>query len=66
MINIPLAHTKKGVISLTKIEQPYGPKSDPVVSIGISIAGGETPDYKVHIPIENIDDLISALKTVKS
>lgn len=66
MIKIPLAHTKKGIISLTKIEQPYGPKSDPVVSIGISIAGGEIPDYKIHIPLENIEDLIKSLKTINS
>lgn len=65
MIKIPLAHTKKGNISVTKVNEPYGPNSDPVVSIGISIAGGETPDYKVHIPIDNIDAIIEALKTFK-
>jgi hypothetical protein len=60
----PLAHTKDGVISITHIEEPYGEGSKPVVSIGISI-NGEKPDWKAHIPYENIDDIISALQTAK-
>jgi len=60
----PLAHTKEGIISIAHIEEPYGEGSKPVVSIGISI-NGETPDWKAHIPYENIDDVISALKAAK-
>jgi len=43
---IPLAHTDKGVITITKIEKPYGEKSSPVVSIGISLNGdAQNPSY---------------------
>ena len=58
-----LSGTKDGKISITTVEQPYGPKSESVASIGISLqAGAEEPDWKVHIPKANIDDVISALQ----
>jgi hypothetical protein len=47
------------------MEHPYGATSHPVVSIGISLKG-EEPDWKVHIPYENIDELIEALKAAKA
>jgi len=62
---IPLAHTKEGTISISHIEEPYGEGSKPVVSIGISLDGENKPDWKVHIPYENIDDVIEALKEAK-
>ena len=58
-----LSGTKDGKISITTVEQPYGPKSESVASIGISLqAGAEEPDWKVHIPKANIDEVISALQ----
>ncbi|WP_373034069.1 hypothetical protein, partial [Sulfurovum sp.] len=46
-----LSGTKDGKISITTVAQPYGPKSESVASIGISLqAGAEEPDWKVHIP----------------
>ncbi len=61
-----LAGTKDGEISISKIEEPYGPKSQPVVSIGISLkASSEEPDWKAHIPYENLDELILALQEAK-
>jgi len=58
-----LSGTKDGKISITTVGQPYGPKSESVASIGISLqAGAEEPDWKVHIPKANIDDVISALQ----
>jgi hypothetical protein len=57
---LKLAHTNGGTISVAHIEKPYGEESNPVVSIGISMSG-EDHDWKVHIPYENLDDLISAL-----
>jgi hypothetical protein len=61
-----LAGTKDGQISVSKIEEPYGPNSAPVVSIGISLkAESEEPDWKAHIPFENLDELIAALKEAK-
>ncbi len=61
-----LAGTKDGEISICKIEEPYGQGSKPVVSIGISLkADSEEPDWKAHIPYENLDELIEALKEAK-
>ena len=58
-----LSGTKDGKITITTVEQPYGENSESVASIGISLqAGAEEPDWKVHIPKANIDDVISALQ----
>ena len=63
--SVPLAHTKEGTITISHIDEPYGENSKPVVSIGISLDGNESPNWKVHIPYENIDDVIIALKEAK-
>ncbi|MEA3228570.1 MAG: hypothetical protein U9P38_05790 [Campylobacterota bacterium] len=66
MTTIPLHSTDKGTISVTQIEKPYGEDSTPVASIGISLAGkADAPDYKVHIPMENLDAVITALQALK-
>ncbi|BAF69925.1 hypothetical protein [Nitratiruptor sp. SB155-2] len=58
--------TKEGIVSVAHITEPYGPESEPVVSIGISLKGNAlNPEWKVHIPYENIDDLIEALELAK-
>lgn len=63
---IPLSGTNKGVISVTKIDEPYGPGSATVASIGISLVGdAETPEWKVHIPLDNLDAVIKALEALK-
>ena len=63
---INLSGTKKGVISVTKIEKPYGENSHDVASIGISLAGdADSPEWKVHIPLENLEDVIKALQEIK-
>jgi hypothetical protein len=62
---IELASLKGGKIILTHMEHPYGETSHPVVSIGVSLKGGEQ-DWQVHIPYENIDELISALQAAKN
>ncbi|PIF03872.1 MAG: hypothetical protein CSA86_04255 [Arcobacter sp.] len=61
---IPLANTKNGIISISNVTQPYGVGSKDVTSIGISLTG-EEPEWKVHIPKENIDALIAALEKSK-
>ncbi len=62
----PLADTKKGIISVSHLEEPYGTGSFPVVSIGISLKGDDkAPDWKAHIPYENLDQLIEALQEAK-
>ncbi|AFL68603.1 hypothetical protein [Sulfurospirillum barnesii] len=61
-----LAGTKNGTISVSHLEEPYGNGSFPVVSIGISLkSNAQEPDWKAHIPYENIDELINALKDAK-
>ena len=53
----------KGRITITTIAQPYGPKSESVASIGISLkADAEEPEWKVHIPKANIEQVIKALQ----
>ena len=65
--SIALDGTKKGVISVTKIEEPYGKDSGTVASIGISLSGdAENPEWKVHLPLANLDEVISALQGLKS
>jgi hypothetical protein len=63
---IPLHGTQNGIISITKLENPYGEGTNTVASIGISLNGDEkNPDWKAHIPLENIDDVIKALQEIK-
>ncbi len=63
---ISLNGTKKGVISVTKIDEPYGAGSHSVASIGISLAGNaDEPEWKVHIPLENLEEVIEALRELK-
>ncbi|HIC42722.1 MAG TPA: hypothetical protein EYO73_00025 [Sulfurimonas sp.] len=63
---IKLDGTKKGTISVTKIEEPYGKDSGTVASIGISLSGNaDSPEWKVHLPIANLDDVIAALQALK-
>ncbi len=61
-----LAGTKNGTISVSNIDEPYGNESASVVSIGISLKGdSDEPDWKAHIPYENLEDLILALTEAK-
>ena len=61
-----LSGTKDGKISITTVAEPYGPKSESVASMGISLqAGAQEPDWKVHIPKANIDAVIEALQKAK-
>jgi hypothetical protein len=63
--SIDLASLKGGKITLSHMEHPYGERSHPVVSIGVSLKG-EEPDWQVHIPYENINELIAALQAAKN
>lgn len=63
---IALNGTKNGVISVTKLDKPYGEESAPVASIGISLSGNaDEPEWKVHIPLDNLDEVIKALQELK-
>lgn len=61
---IPLAGTKEGTISVVNITEPYGTGTNEVTSIGISLVGDDV-EWKVHIPKENIDQVIEALQKAK-
>ncbi len=63
---IILSGTKEGRITINTITEPYGEKSESVVSIGIALQANATePDWKVHIPKANIDAVIKALEEAK-
>ncbi len=63
---INLYGTKEGVISVAHLDKPYETSNEGVVSIGVSLSGNiNAPEWKVHIPYENIDEVIEALKLAK-
>jgi len=64
--SLALHGTNNGKITIGVIEKPYGENSDSVASIAISLNAKSTePDWKVHIPKENIDAVIDALVEAK-
>ena len=65
LTKIDLAGTKKGVISVADVKEPYGEGSNDVVSVGVAL-NGEDVEWKVHIPYENIDAVIEALQEAKA
>jgi hypothetical protein len=63
---IALSGTENGNITVAILEEPYGAGSEAVASIAVSLqANGDEPDWKVHIPVANIDALINALTKAK-
>jgi len=61
-----LSGTKNGKVSISKIDEPYGENSDSVLSIGIFLDESKSePDWKVHIPKDDIDKLVLALNKAK-
>ena len=51
---------------MTKVEEPYGKGSATVASVGISLVGNaEEPEWKVHLPMDNLDAVIEALQALK-
>ena len=64
--DIALNGTKDGRVSVAVVKEPYGPNSENIVSIGISLqADAAEPDWKVHLPKANIDAVIAALQKAK-
>ena len=61
-----LSGTKNGKILVATVSQPYGEKSESIASVAISLQGNtDSPDWKVHIPKANIDEVIEALTKAK-
>ena len=64
---IPLVSAKDGAITIATVKEPYGKGTAPVVSVGIWLSKtSEEPDWKVHIPVENLDEVIQALQEAKN
>jgi len=64
---IELKGTKKGIISVVKLEEPYGKDSVTVASIAIALSGNpDASEWKVHIPVDNINEVIEALQEIKT
>lgn len=61
--SILLKGTQNGKISLANIKNPYGDGSSDVLSIAICLKENE-PEWKIHIPYENLDELIIALQSI--
>ncbi|MDY0364736.1 MAG: hypothetical protein RBQ81_02595 [Arcobacteraceae bacterium] len=64
LCRIGLSGTQKGAIIVANVSEPYGANTDDVVSIGIAL-NGQDVEWKTHIPYDNIDALIEALKAAK-
>ena len=65
IVDVPLHGTKKGIISISDITEPYGKGTNDVVSIGIALNGKDV-EWKSHIPYENVDAVIEALQKAKA
>ena len=65
LATIALHGTKKGVIKISDIKEPYGAGTNDVVSIGIALNGNDV-EWKAHIPYENIDAVIEELQKAKA
>ncbi|EAH4571727.1 hypothetical protein CAMP5118_02370 [Campylobacter sp. LMG 7929] len=62
---IELHGSKSGEISLCNLSNPYGVGSNDVLSIGVALKKENGIDWKVHIPYENLKDLILALQEIE-
>ena len=61
-----LSSTDNGKVEVAIIKEPYGKDSESVVSVGIFLSSDASePNWKVHIPKGNIDEVISALQKAK-
>ncbi len=61
-----LSGTEDGKIEVAVIKEPYGEGSESVVSIGIFLnKDAAEPNWKVHIPKDNLDAVIAALQKAK-
>ena len=53
---------KNAYIVVKKIDNPYGPGSGSVISLGSTLKGDvDNPTWKVHIPIELVSAVAQAL-----
>jgi hypothetical protein len=60
-----LSSTDIGKIVVSELINPYGEGTEPVISIAVDLEDNKEIDYKVHIPFDDLDNLISALQKAK-
>ncbi len=59
---IPYKTRDNAFIVVTRISEPYGPGSEPVISVGCTLKGDvKNPTWKVHIPQDLINDVLMAV-----
>lgn len=65
---IKLHTAKNGAIKVAHIDHPYGKFSSPIISIGVLLSNSETknPEWKIHVPYENLHNLIKALQKAEN
>ena len=64
LAKIQLAGTKSGLISIANVSEPYGKGTADVVSVGVAL-NGEDIEWKIHIPYDNIGEVVKALIEAK-
>jgi len=63
---IPYKARDNAYIVVSRISDPYGPGTDPVVSIGCTLKSDvRNPTWKVHIPEDLLDDVIQAMQLAR-
>ncbi len=65
LAKIPLSGTKKGMILISHVTEPYGAGTEDIVRIGIALNGVDI-EWKSHIPYNNIDDVVAVLQEAKN
>jgi len=59
---IPYKDRQNAYIVVKKINDPYGPGSEPVISIGSTLKGDvENPTWKVHVPLSIINSVVQGI-----
>ena len=61
LAKLALHGTKRGLISISNVSEPYGKGTSDIISIGISLNGKDI-EWKSHLPYENLDEVIAVLQ----
>jgi len=62
MKSIPYTTRENSFIVIKSIDEPYGPGSESVVSVGCTLKGDiENPSWKVHIPKDILKEVVDEL-----
>ena len=54
---------KNAFITVQTLEEPYGPGSEPVISVGCTLKGAtDDPTWKVHVPLALASQVAGAIQ----